>query len=298
MGELELKSCLVERLVCPSCGNTLDFDGQMGEFRCLQGDFIGKIRSGIPLFIEVAEDIQPFEKKPRGPHHGSPWRQANWRFLQEQVEALPQDAVILDVGAGHGDFADIFIGRQAILLDVFPYPEVDVVCDLTHSVPFRPHSFDAVVLMNVLEHVYNSRALFAAINSLLKPGGVFVVAIPFLLKVHQAPYDFVRYTHFGLQRLGQDFGFELLSLDGYYDPIFLLGEGWRNIERSELGKLSRYQRVASRGLLWGIKSAATMLGRLVGKGYTQPSELAVTPSPVGYHVVYRKQFHQGEESFS
>jgi SAM-dependent methyltransferase len=152
--------------------------------------------------------------------------------------------------------------------------------------------------MNVLEHVYHSRALFAAVNSLLKPGGVFMVAVPFLLKVHQAPYDFVRYTHFSLQRLGFEFGFELLSLDGYYDPIFLLGEGWRNIERSELGKMSRYRRVASRGFLWGIKSAATMLERLVGKGYTQASEQAVTPSPVGYHVVYRKKFNQGEVSFS
>jgi SAM-dependent methyltransferase len=204
------------------------------------------------------------------------------------VDALPTEAVLLDVGAGHGDFAEIFKGRQAVLLDVYPYPEIDIVCDLTHSVPFRPGSFDAVVLMNVLEHVYDSRALFAAAMSLLKPGGIFVVAIPFLLKVHQAPYDFVRYTHFSLERLGEEQGFEILSLEGYYDPIFLLGEGWRNIERTELGRMSRYRRAASRGLLWGIKTTASFLEGLVGKGYTQPSESAVTPAPIGYHVVYRK----------
>jgi SAM-dependent methyltransferase len=283
-----MKSCLVERLVCPRCGNSLDFNERAGEFRCSVGDFSGTLHAGIPLFIEVAGDIQPFEKTLRGPNCGSPWRQANWRFLHTQVQALPADAVILDVGAGHGDFAEIFDGRQAILLDVYPYPEIDVVCDLTRTVPFRPGSLDAVVLMNVLEHVYDSRALFAAVNTLLKPGGVFVVAVPFLLKVHQAPYDFLRHTHFSLERLGQDFGFELLSLDGYYDPIFLLGEGWRNIERTELGRMSRYRRAASRGLLWGIKSTASILEGLVGKGYTQPSEQAVTPAPVGYHVVYRK----------
>jgi SAM-dependent methyltransferase len=283
-----MKPYLVERLVCPSCGGRLDLIELAGEFRCSSCDFCGVLHSGIPLFTDVAGDIQPFEKAPRGPHSGSPWRQANWRFLQQQVDALPTEAVLLDVGAGHGDFAEIFKGRQAVLLDVYPYPEIDVVCDLTHSVPFRPGSFDAVVLMNVLEHVYDSQALFAAVKSLLKPGGIFVVAIPFLLKVHQAPYDFVRYTHFSLERLGEQQGFEVLSLEGYYDPIFLLGEGWRNIERTELGRMNRYRRAASRGLLWGIKTTASILEGLVGKGYTQPSEHAVTPAPIGYHVVYRK----------
>jgi hypothetical protein len=136
--------------------------------------------------------------------------------------------------------------------------------------------------------VYDSRALFSSVRTLLKPGGVFVVAIPFLLKVHQAPYDFVRYTHFSLERLGQDFGLQLLSLEGYYDPVFLLGEGWRNIERTALSGMSRYRRVASRGLLWGIKASASILENLVGKGYTQSSESAITPAPIGYHVVYRK----------
>jgi SAM-dependent methyltransferase len=293
-----MKPCLAERLVCPRCGNDLDINERVGEYGCLNCDFGGKLHAGIPLFVEVAGDIQPFEKKLRGPNYGSPWRQANWRFLQEQIRALAHDAVLLDVGAGHGDFADIFEGREAILLDVYPYPEIDVVCNLTSTVPFRASSFDAVVLMNVLEHVYDSRALFKVVNSLLKPGGIFVVAVPFLLKVHQAPYDFVRYTHFGLQRLGQDFGFELLSLEGYFDPIFLMGESWRNIERCELGRLSRIQRAASRGLLWGIKSAASILEGWVGKGYTQPSEQAISPAPIGYHAVYRKNFHQGEYSSS
>lgn len=282
-----MKSYLVERLVCASCGEGLHIDEQAAEYRCSACDYCGVIYQGKPLFTEVAGDIQPFEKAPRGPHSGSPWRQANWRFLQQQVDRLPEQAVLLDVGAGHGDFAEIFDGRQSILLDVFPYPEIDIVCDLTQAVPFRPGSFDAVVLMNVLEHVYDSRALFSSVKTLLKPGGVFVVAIPFLLKVHQAPYDFVRYTHFSLERLGQEFGLELQSLEGYYDPIFLLGEGWRNIERTALSGMSKYRRIASRGLLWGIKASASILESLVGKGYTQPSHSATTPAPIGYHVVYR-----------
>jgi SAM-dependent methyltransferase len=293
-----MKSCLIERLACPSCGKGLEVNEQVGEFHCTQCSYAGKLHAGIPLFIEIAGDIQPFEKQLRGPNYGSPWRQANWRFLETQVGALSQDEVILDVGAGHGDFADIYQGRSAILLDVYPYPEIDVVCDLTYSVPFRAGSIDAVVLMNVLEHIYDGRALFAAVDTLLKPGGVFVVAVPFLLKIHQAPYDYLRYTHFSLKRLGQDSGFDLLSLEGYYDPIFLLGESWRNIERTELRRMSRYRRAASRGLLWGIKSAASILEKWVGKGYVQPSDQAITPVPVGYHVVYRKKLNQGETKFS
>ena len=293
-----MKTYLLERLICPSCGDGLSIDEQAAEYRCSNCTYHGEIYHGKPLFTGIAGDIQPFDKAPRGPSSGSPWRQANWRFLQQQVDKLPEEAVLMDVGAGHGDFAQIFEGRRAILLDVFPYPEIDIVCDLTQTVPFRTASFDAVVLMNVLEHVYDSRALFSAVKTLLRPGGVFVVAIPFLLKVHQAPYDFVRYTHFSLERLGQEFGLELLSLEGYYDPIFLLGEGWRNIERTALSGMSKYRRAASRGLLWWIKTSAFVLERLVGKGYTHPSDSATTPSPIGYHVVYRNQHSPGVQSHS
>ena len=75
-------------------------------------------------------------------------------------------------------------GESSLALDIYPYPEVDVVCDLTQVNPFRENSFDAIVLMNVLEHVFATGVFLSELAKLLKPGGRLLVAIPFLLKVH------------------------------------------------------------------------------------------------------------------
>jgi 2-polyprenyl-3-methyl-5-hydroxy-6-metoxy-1,4-benzoquinol methylase len=188
--------------------------------------------NGIPLFTPVAGEIRPSEKLARGPDTGTPWRKANWRFLESQLAQLPAEAWVLDVGAGRGDFAALLDRFQTIALDIYPYPEIDLVCDLTVCNPFRPASFDAIVLMNVLEPVYDTHALLGRLSELLKPGGILITAIPFLVKLHQTPLDFVRYTHFALERFAPQHGLVCELLEGYYDPLFLLSEGTGNIKNA------------------------------------------------------------------
>jgi SAM-dependent methyltransferase len=257
-------------LLCPHCGRTVPLE------------------NGIPIFTQPPSGLEPSEKVARGPGTGTPWRQANWRFLQEQVAALSPDAAILDVGAGRGDFAGVYQGRSCLALDVYPYPEVDLVCDLTQTNPFREETFDAILLMNVLEHVYNGRALLDALVRSLKPGGVIIVAIPFLVKMHQEPVDFVRYTHYALERLGSDYGLVLASLEGYYDPVSLLGEGTGNLKNAVLPALRGFGHYAGRLLLIGMDVLVAAMGKIVGPGRLQSPRSARSHAPTGYHLVYRK----------
>jgi SAM-dependent methyltransferase len=55
---------------------------------------------------------------------------------------------------------------------------VDVVQSVLNDAPFAPASFDAITMWDVLEHVYNPRAVLAQVARLLRPGGVFVVNHP------------------------------------------------------------------------------------------------------------------------
>ena len=246
------------------------------------------LQDGIPIFTPPPPGLQPSEKLRRGPEIGTPWRQANWRFLEQQVAALAPEATLLDVGAGRGDFASLFQGRETWALDVYPYPEVDIVCDLTQSNPFRQGCFNAVLLMNVLEHVYDSHTLFTSLAGLLKPGGSLVIAIPFLVKMHQEPLDYMRYTHYALRRLGADHGLELAHLEGFYDPISLLGEGIGNLKWAVLPEERGLPHYAGRLLLAGIETLASALGRVIGPGRVRSPETARSHAPTGYHVVYRK----------
>jgi SAM-dependent methyltransferase len=276
---------LLEILVCPSCGAALTVEAE--SLTCQDCNAHTPLQNGTPIFSTPPAGLVPSGKLERSPTTGTPWRQANWRFLQEQVDRLGQQALILDVGAGRGDFASALEGHRTLALDVYPYPEVDIVCDLTVTHPLKPGSLDAIVLMNVLEHVYDSQAFLAALSRLLKPGGVLLVAIPFMVKIHQAPVDFVRYTHYALQKLGEQYGLCTELLEGYYDPIFFLGEGLGNLRTVNASNQAASRRFA-RLLLGSIQFQANLLRRLLGPGRTLSPEGTASMAPTGYHVVYRK----------
>jgi SAM-dependent methyltransferase len=249
------------------------------------------MEGGIPLFTPPPENIRPSGKVGRGPDLGTPWRQANWRFLADEMARTPPDALILDVGAGRGDFADVLTEHRTLALEVYPYPEVDLVCDLTRRNPFRPASVDVIVLLNVLEHVYDARALLATLSEILKPGGRLLAAVPFMVKMHQTPLDFARYTHYALARFAADHGFEVERLEGYYDPAFLLDEGLGNLRWAVLRELPRLRRLGVRLTLGIFSLGRWLLPRMLGAAAHRvlPPDETFSQAPTGYQIVYRKK---------
>jgi SAM-dependent methyltransferase len=174
-------------------------------------------------------------------------------------------------------------------LDIYPYPEVDIVCDLTQTNPFRDASLDAILLMNVLEHVYDAHALLESLAKMLKPGGVLVIAIPFLVKMHQVPVDFARYTHYSLQRFAADHGLEISHLEGFYDPLSVLAEGIGNLKNAVLPEVSGARHYAGRLFAWVLQANASGLRALLGPGSVSSPESTRSQAPTGYHLVYRKR---------
>jgi SAM-dependent methyltransferase len=278
---------LIPLLICPRCKSAFRDLGDQG-LVCSSCGYQVKKHHGVFLFDQNPMDMQPFDKRERGREKGTPWRQANWHFLEQQVEKLPSNALMLDVGCGHGDFSEILSQRDCIFLDVMPYPEANIACDLTKTMPFRENAFDAVALMNVLEHVYESQKLLDRLKFLLRPGGVILITIPFLLKIHQAPYDFHRYSHFALHHMAQELGFEVEMLEGYYDAAFLLGEGIRNIQFYALTNRPRLIHWAARFVLEAMKFGNRLNRALLGKGIIAAPASQNSPAPIGYHVVLRK----------
>ncbi len=287
-----MKSGLLERLLCDVCGGKLEA-AATPELICQSCGRQVALHPGdgsqqIPIFTTPPPGLQPSIKLARGRDLGTPWRRANWRFLEAEANHLSPQAALLDVGAGRGDFAEIFAGKNYFALDLYPYPEVHLVCDLAQSNPLHLASFDAILLMNVLEHVYDGRSLLGTLAHILKPGGVLITAIPFMVKMHQVPVDFARYTHFALQRMGEDSGLVLEKLEGFYDPISLLGEGIGNLKNSVLPTLRGWRHYTGRALTLGLETLSSGLRRVLGPGKLQPPAGARSLAPTGYHLVYRK----------
>lgn len=283
-----MKREILDLMNCPRCGAALN-EKSSESLACTKCDYAARMVQGIPLFTDVPATIEPWEKVERGPDKGTAWRKSNWKFLNGFVSRLPSETKILDVGAGHGDFADIFEGRRYYSLDIVPYPEVDLVADLGEVNPFKNGAFDVVVMMNVLEHVYESRSLIKSIARIIAPGGSVVITVPFLLKVHQAPFDFARYTPYFIEKMAMDAGLQVESLQGYYDTQYLLNESLGNAWQYSIKTQSKSQQFIARGLVFIIQRLVNWFGKVTRKGFIDVTQSQPNPAPVGYLVVLRKK---------
>jgi len=113
---------------------------------------------------------------------------------------------LLDVGCGDKPYASLFAAAS-------PYVGFDVPgndhADLTGSIeaiPAPDASFDAVLCLQVLEHVRDPAAAVRELHRVVKPGGSVLASTHGVFVYHPNPDDLWRWTHTGLERLFQDSG--------------------------------------------------------------------------------------------
>jgi SAM-dependent methyltransferase len=87
------------------------------------------------------------------------------------------------------------------------------------SLPFSHECFDAVMLLDVLEHLPDVGSALSEARRVLKPGGCLIVKVPDLYPLHDAPLDFRRWTEFGLERDLSRHGFLVTELRGFGTPL-------------------------------------------------------------------------------
>jgi SAM-dependent methyltransferase len=95
----------------------------------------------------------------------------------------------------------------------------DFVADLNVGVGIPDSFADFVISFSVLEHLYRPERLIQEAQRILKPGGTLYMQVPFQWAVHEAPYDYVRFTRFGLEKLFEEAGFKTVCINadcGYW----------------------------------------------------------------------------------
>lgn len=135
---------------------------------------------------------------------------------------------LLDFGCGSKPYSDCFTVVEYIGLDIEtevssrnPELRADVFYD-GKRIPFSDGRFDAVFSTEVLEHVFNPDEILAELHRVLKPNGQMLLTCPFFWPEHEQPYDYARYTSFGLTTLLQKHGFEIIAFEktgSYFDAL-------------------------------------------------------------------------------
>lgn len=142
------------------------------------------------------------------------------RFVKEVAKQLPGGSSILDAGAGecvykpffqHCDYKaiDLAIGE-----DKWNYANLDYVGPL-HHMPIESERFDAVLCTQVLEHLEWPRESVKEMWRILKPGGKLFLTVPMCQAEHQIPYDFFRYTSYGLRSICGHAGFSEITIEPF-----------------------------------------------------------------------------------
>ena len=142
-------------------------------------------------------------------------------FLERAACSLPAGGLVLDAGAGeNAPYRNCFLQHRYESADIVP-GAVTYVCDVA-SIPVEDDRFDIVVCTQVLEHVPEPTVVLAELYRVLKPGCKLWLSAPFYYEEHLQPYDFFRYTRFGMRSLIERAGFvieELIPLEGYFGAL-------------------------------------------------------------------------------
>lgn len=139
-------------------------------------------------------------------------RKAQFNFTKKSLPPSFPGASLIDLGAGAGQFGELFAGFQQISVDIDNAHNPDVLADLEQPLPFHDNSFDVVVSSNTFEHIYEVRNLVKECYRITKRGGMIVGSTPFLLSAHQAPHDYHRYTIFSLQKMLAESGYQKITI--------------------------------------------------------------------------------------
>lgn len=117
---------------------------------------------------------------------------------------------LLDVGCGQKPYRELFRVDEYVGLEIDSdlarrIGIADVYYDGT-KLPFADASFDSVLCNQVLEHVFTPDLFMEEIARVLRPSGAFLFSVPFIWDEHEQPWDYGRYTSFGLEALCERHG--------------------------------------------------------------------------------------------
>src|SRR5262245_40469135 len=128
------------------------------------------------------------------------------RFVERVAAQLPAGTRLLDAGAGecaykkyfaHCDYKSVDLGVGNL---EWAYENLDYVAPLD-QLPLADDTFDAALCTQVLEHLEQPRACVKELYRVLKPGAQLYLTVPMAQSEHQVPYDFFRYTSYGLRSI-------------------------------------------------------------------------------------------------
>jgi SAM-dependent methyltransferase len=159
-------------------------------------------------------------------------------MLQISAELAPETR-LLDVGAGEQPYRELFEHVNYVTSDwansVHPGARNVDVIGPADDLPIDDCSFDAIVCTQVLEHVAEPARVLREMHRLLVPDGLLYLTLPLAWELHEEPFDFYRYTRYGISHLLRANGFTDIDARPRNDCFTTIAQLMRN-SRGAMGR--------------------------------------------------------------
>lgn len=171
-------------------------------------------------------------------------------WLEETLKKLPPGIKILDAGAGEcqykrfcthlkyvsQDFAqyDGAGNKEGFQMDSWDNSKIDIISDIA-SIPIPKNSFDAIMCVEVFEHIPEPAKTVKEFSRILKPGGKLILTVPFCSLNHMAPYYFANgYSKYWYEKILPEYGFEIEEMEANGNYFEYLAQEIRRIPKVQL----------------------------------------------------------------
>ena len=149
-------------------------------------------------------------------------------WLKIKLSNLESGISILDAGAGEAQYKTYCSHLKYTSQDIAKYDgqgdghglqtktrdysEIDIISDIA-NIPLDNESFDAIMCIEVFEHLTNPLDALKEFNRILKSGGMLILTAPFNSLTHYAPYHFsTGFTKYFYEHHLKEFEFEIIEL--------------------------------------------------------------------------------------
>jgi SAM-dependent methyltransferase len=225
-------------IICPSCGRALESEGHVALCPACQERYPVHAASGLDLRLrrprkvalqfELGTDLFADGKPDFSPLSMNPKAEVDFHGVDlpvhmnaEMASYLPAarhpGSVCLDLGCGGGE------SRGPIEHAGYRWVGVDYADERAplladgHALPFADGAFDLVVSLAVLEHIRYPHVMTAEVFRVVRPGGMFLGSVAYLVPFHLASY--YNMTHYGTYSTLRHTGFHVEKVAS--DPRYL-----------------------------------------------------------------------------
>jgi SAM-dependent methyltransferase len=148
-----------------------------------------------------------------------------FKNIQKYSQALSGD--LLDFGCGRKPYENLFSVHSYTGVDLeatghdHRLSRVDVYYD-GETLPFSDSQFDALFCSEVLEHIFEPDVILAEIRRVMKKGSIALITTPFCWNEHEVPFDYARYSSFGMKHLLEKNGFRIKTIikSGHFSRVY------------------------------------------------------------------------------